>query len=328
MKVRITESDLGINMLDLMNQLANMPGFTIYSELMSLNTSIYILDKNFEELEKFVTELTTNPKYQHVFMVENRATLHDISRDIVRRIHNFVSSALSLREHTLAMYNRYYREYALMPEYEERAKDVFGTDPLAQFIMSLRRYCQHYRSPHMSFRTAWQDVDNSPVHTAIISRDDLRSFNDWNSHAKRFIDDCGEGVDIVNVTRLYREKILSFYDWFQKEQGRIHKEDLESFRNKEAELILLQIRHRLRFMLEHPDDIGCSEQSLFFQIFLKSDFDELVNIDPRSESRVERAIELLNGRFKVPEDIQAGIRKVYNLPTFRFVNKPSESNEI
>jgi hypothetical protein len=324
MEIHITDSSRGRKMLLLMQELSEMPEHQLYSELMALDTSIYILDANFVELEKFVLSLTSDPKWDHLFLAENRGSLHSVSRDIVRRLHNFVAAAHSLREHALAIYNRRYKDANLMPEYSKRARSVFGNDPLAQFVMGLRRYCQHYRSPHMGFETAWPHDGSPPRRTAMILKEDLVTFEAWPAAAKQFITDIETGVDILQICRSYRMKVLEFYEWFQGHQESIHRDELARFRKKEAELLLLQLEDKLDRSLASPGSPHSSEQALFFHMFIRADFDKLLEVPPSSPSRPEAAIRLIEKRFPLPESVKAKIHSVYELQEFKFYSPPEQ----
>lgn len=327
MEIHISESHHGARMLQLMQELAEMEQFDIYSRLMSLNSSIYILDKNYEELEKFVDELTTNPKWDYLFMVENREALHNVSIEIVRRLHNFVSSALSLRDHALTMYNKFYKDDDLMPNYSYHANAIFGEEPLSKFVMNLRWYCQHYRSPHIAFQTSWVEDPDQRIRRAIILIEDLLSYDKWSALAMEYINDLDNGVDILNVTNRYRSKVFDFYDWFQKEQEKIHQDDLSKFKQKEGELLQLQIQNKLEQILAGLDNRRSSELSLFSNVFLKSDYDALSIIGQNRTRRADRAIELLEKRFVVSDNIRSQLHKVYLLPNFVFYGvEPKEKS--
>jgi hypothetical protein len=311
-----------------MNELAGTPGYDVYTKLMALNTSIYILDKNCNDLEAFVHELTTSPKWRYLFMVENREALHNVSQDVVRRLHNFVSAAASLRDHTRAFYNKHYKDGDLMPEYHEKKRVVFGEDPLAQFTLSLRKYCQHYRSPHMNYRTAWDPGGAPSSTTAIILKEDLLLFDGWNKQARSYLDQIEGGVDVLSIAKVYRTKVLSFYEWFQTEQERIHRDELEDFKAKEAELLRLQLEDKLDRCLSTGDSLDCSEQSLFLHMFLKRDYEQLSELQPRSRDRAELAISLVRERFDINDQLAAKLRNAYGQPGFAFYGEVARRQSI
>ena len=293
-----------------------MPEARLHFELEALNSSLYTLDINFVELEKFIVELTTDAKWDYVFQVENREALQSVSREIIRRLHNFVAAAMSLREHALATFNSRYSDKGLMPDYEERVKAVFGSDPLAQFVMGLRKYCQHYRSPFIGFVTHWEHQSDSTQRTAVIFKEDLASFAKWPGPARAYISSLDRGVEIVPLCREYRAKVLKFYEWFQLQQNEIHRDELARFEEKEAQLLRLQLEDMLDRCIASRDDLRCSEQALFFHIFLMGDYQILAD-QASLPARAEEAIRLLEHRFPIGDTLKNKIRIAYSVPGFR-----------
>jgi hypothetical protein len=244
--------------------------------------------------------------------------LHAASQDVVRRLHNFVASAASLRDHTRAFYNADYKQGNLMPEYEVRVRAIFGEDPLAQFILNLRQYCQHYRSPHMNYTTVWDQGGAPSSTTAIIMKEDLLAFDGWNLQAKAYLETVADGVDVIAIAVAYRTKVLEFYEWFQTEQERIHRDELSAFGQREAELLRLQLLDKLDRCLRTLDPFDCGERSLFFHMFDRSDYDQLSKSPPRSADRADAAISIVRKRFDIDDALADKIRRVYTLPGFSY----------
>jgi len=306
-----------------MHELALLPGFGIYQELMALNTSIYILDKNFQELDSFLVELLNNPKWDRLFMVENRHILHRVAEDIVRRLHNFVAAVLSLRDHTRRLYRKYYRDGSLIPDYEKVAREAFAKDPQAQFVQKLREYCQHFVSPLLSFRTEWGPGREKPVRTAVLRKDELLRFDGWNAAAKRYLDEAPDLIDFQEAVRNYHSRVLMFYEWFQRQQESVHMEELAEFRKKEGELLRLQLEDKLERCLATKDERICSEASLYFHIFTRPDFERLALAKEDPEERLIAALEILGERFDVDSALEEKVRKVYNIDGFLYYQAKS-----
>jgi len=223
---------------------------------------------------------------------------------------------MSLREHALAMYNRHYRDTDRFPEYKEKVKQVFGEDTLAQFVMGLRRYCQHYQSPNLRYLAIASEAGERMNHSAVLAVEDLLSFSDWNAPARAFIENCQDVVDILGVAAQYKRKVIEFYQWFQERQSEIHNEEISRFRAKEAELLSLQIRDNVELCLAHKDDMPYRGEEIFSNIFTKRQYDELNELPFGSSERGERALKLLQQSFPVPDDLAQKILELYQHPGF------------
>ena len=326
MEIRISDSSRGREILQRMHELSALPGFSIYQELMALNTSIYILDKNFQELDTFLLDLLENPKWDYLFLVENRHVLHKVSEDIVRRLHNFVAAVLSLRDHTRRLYSKYYRKGDLIPEYEKISREAFADNPQAQFVQKLREYCQHYVSPLLSFQSAWNSGQERPVRTAVLRKDELLRFDGWNAAAKQHLNGSPDSIDFLVAMRNYHSQVLEFYTWFQSHQEQVHMDELSEFRKKEGELLRVQLEDKLDRCLTAKDEQKCSEGSLFFHIFTKPDFEKLALAPNSPGRRLKIALEILRQRFDVDAGLEDKLGEAYAMDTFGYY-KPAQEGQ-
>ena len=318
MHIRISDSPRGIEILLLMKELEATPGFALYSELMSLNTSLYILDKNQEELTTLVTTITTSPNVRKFFLVENREGLHRLSEDVVRRLHNFIAAVASLRDHTRRQYQKFYEAQGLMPEYEAKIESTFIEHPLSQFVQKLRIFIQHYKAPHITYLTAWNAPSTQPLRTAIISKEDLAQFDEWGPTAQQYLATIDRGVDILDATQKYRSKVLEFYEWFQTKQQEIHADDLREFGEKEGRLLRLQLEDKLDRCIAAPDPHHCAERTLFFHVFLMADYEQLQASPRNPAERALNAIGLLNTRMPTDDALRQKLERVYAQRGFVF----------
>lgn len=329
MEIRISDSPRGREILRRMEELSTLPGFHIYQELTALNTSIYILDKNYQELDSFLVDLLEKPKWDYLFLVENRHILHRVSEDIVRRLHNFVAAVLSLRDHTRRLYSKYYEEGGLIPDYERVAREAFADNPKAQFVQKLREYCQHYVSPLLSFQSAWNSGQKRPVRSAVLRKEELVRFKGWNAAAKQYLQDSTDSIDFLVAVRNYHSQVLEFYTWFQTHQERVHMDELSEFKKKEGELLRVQLEDKIDRCLAAKDERTCSEASLFFHIFTKPDFERLASAPRSPESRSDIVLKILKDRFDVHADLEGRLDEVYSLDVFGYyeLKREDESEE-
>lgn len=315
--MRIIETSRGPEILRLMKELKIMPEYKLYLELISLNNSIFIFDKNYSDLKNYVHTLTTDPSLADLFLPANREQLFEISLEVIRRLHNFVAAAMSLREHALAIYNKHYKKSGRFPEYKERVNQVFGQDSLAQFVMGLRKYCQHYQSPYIGYLTEVSDTDWSKRRTAFLNVEDLRLCKDcWGSAAKEFLTTCEDKIHILDVATQYRIKVLEFYDWFQDRQSEIHSDEIKNFRDKERKLVLLEIADRVDVCLKNRENMPYRGEEIFSMVFTIKEFNELQKFPPGSLKRGEYAIELLQNYTLVPDELKTKIMQLYKEPAF------------
>ena len=210
----------------------------------------------------------------------------------------------------------------IMPEYDARVPSTFVKDPLSQFVQKLRVFIQHYKSPHISYLTAWDDPASQPLRTAIILQEDLLAFDEWGEKAMEYLAAADRGVDILEATEKYRTSVLKFYEWFQTKQNEIHAADLQEFRQKEGRLLRLLLEDKLDRCIATPDGRSCAERTLFFHVFLKADYEQLAGVPRTPDARSKKALELLASRMPTDAQLREKLETAYAQPAFSFYQEP------
>src|SRR5262245_13475800 len=107
------------NSADVMKEILNMPEYKLRQELLGFETSLYIFDTNYNEFKNFVEVLIRNPIKYSLVDPRNQDQLRLVQLDTLRRLHNFVTAAQSLINHTRNLYRKLYKNNNMLPEYQE-----------------------------------------------------------------------------------------------------------------------------------------------------------------------------------------------------------------
>jgi hypothetical protein len=234
----LSDDPLAINrrIVELGNEIQQLPGFKLYyQDLKGLEISLYIFNRNYQDLNTVINFITTDPRGEMLHAVENRDKLEVFGYEAISRIHNYVAAVLSLLDHTRNLYKKLYEGTNLFPEYQERIDKDFKNDALSKFVQDLRRYFQHYKSPIVMFTTTF-DSNWKPIVTISIPLNDLLAFKDWSAPAKKYLSTIQEKVDVLEVATAYRDKVIDFYTWFRLRQEEIHAVELKELDDKKDEL--------------------------------------------------------------------------------------------
>jgi hypothetical protein len=312
----VVPQNRGIQILKLMDELNKMPEYALFVQLQGFDASIYTFDKNYQDLIRTIDFLANNPQAKSLFWLRNRDQLMLMMREIIRLLHNYVAAAMSLIDHTRRLYRKLYADTDKFPDYEAKVSSEFAQDPLSQFVKCLRQYCQHYKAPNLAITTSIERFGEKPTRAISLLKEDLESFDGWSTTAKKYLDTIEKKLDVLMVTTKYREKVIDFYEWFQYRQQEIHADDLQRFRDKEKDLLLLMLEDKIDISFaESRQGIPHRKDEIFISIFSSREFDELDTIPRDSPNRPLRAIELLEEHsFFIPEEIKEKIIEVYKLP--------------
>jgi hypothetical protein len=91
-------------LLDLHNELSAMPETRLINKLLGFNTSIYVFQNNFNNLVKFISFLSNSREADHLFYSRNNDLFENSLDEIIRLLHNFDASVVSLIDHTRNLY--------------------------------------------------------------------------------------------------------------------------------------------------------------------------------------------------------------------------------
>ncbi len=302
----------GKKIVTLINEFHELPEYALYRSLTGFSISIYIFDNNYIQLKRQIEFLVNNPESGYLMDVRNRDLLEKSLSEVIRLLHNFVAAAMSLVDHTRNIYDKLYNGTGKFPDYQDRINKEFVNDPLVQFVHCLRQYCQHYRAPDISIQTSWNKNDGRSKKTIDLLKDDLKVFSSWNANASKYLNLIEKRVDVDELVGTYRKKVLGFHVWFNSRQKEIHKTEFDLLRKKEEELLTMQLNHFLDSALSNKEKSREGEVDIFYGIFSSRDYKELSEMSMNSPKRSARAIELLQERFHVSEDIKRKIKDWYD----------------
>jgi hypothetical protein len=107
--------------------------------------------------------------------------------------------------------------------------------------------------------------------------------------------------------------VITFYQWFQSRQEEIHKEEIQRFRDKERELLLLMLEGNIdHYYAEVKQGLPHNKDDIFLSTFTSKELAELEGIPIESPQRALRAIALLEERFfQVPQEMKERIIRLY-----------------
>lgn len=304
----------GQRIVELMQELWQMPEYILYQSVQGLDLSIYTFHKNYVALNTILTFLSSDERADLFFVRRNRDKLSAVGREVVCHIHNYVASALSLIDHTRNLYNKLYAPGQQFPEYQTRVRAEFAQDPLAQFVVSLRQYCQHYKAPEITVETTYPNGFNArPVRRILLALSDLQTFDGWRPKAREYLQTITKAVDIHEVATAYRDKVMAFYQWVQTRQDEIHASEFQRFRAKEKELLLLQLDNHIENYFAFRNNAGypTTKHDVFLDVLSSEDFTQLEQPSLTGHEQAQLAIQLFGKKLALPNELKKKIFRLY-----------------
>jgi hypothetical protein len=186
-----------------------------------------LFDRNHEALEIFLRYVTAPTEALSYSGVDEAWLKHEAMDEVLYRLHDFVTAALSLVDHTRVIHGQLYGPTDLMPDYQIEIDRRFKDDPRTQFVLGLRQMCQHYRLPSLNHQFEAKSIGPGGRAKFRISlalrKEDLRSFSKWNAHAKAFLRNAPDRIELLELVNAYHRHVSDFNQWFATRQQEIHR---------------------------------------------------------------------------------------------------------
>lgn len=184
--------------------------------IQQLQTTSYIFEKNFEELDKLFRYIHQEENIFLLMTVENRPLFNQYMLELICKIHNFVSSVYTYIDHTRNFMSKNYKDTTFEINYNKKLEENIINNNLCIFVKEFRNYCIHFCIPNITFNFQGQFGEsrhNFLSGRCIIYNNDLLNFNNWSKQSKNFL----QNNKIINLEEIFTEyyKIISdFYNWF------------------------------------------------------------------------------------------------------------------
>jgi hypothetical protein len=217
-------------------------GYLLKQRINQFYLTTYIFDKNFTELTTHIEKQVEPVNALRLNHYEQRKELEILQLETLRFLHNYITSAISLIDHTRIYINELYSDNKpFLAEYQNKIDSAFTNNPLAVFIKSFRQYIQHYQTPLISTVSNLTDNLEELNTQIVISKEDLLLFSGWKYLAKSFIIQLEKNLDINLTIQQYHNLVKEFYKWFQTRQTELHRADFEEMKEINKEMLIAQI---------------------------------------------------------------------------------------
>jgi len=192
-------------------------GWRIHQDMERLGLSFYVFHENYHDL---ISSLHINyADFLLNFDVRNSPEMQRFLKEVMRKFHNFVASALMLVDHTRNLRDKLYENAEFAATYDAEVKKRFKLNPAIQFVHRLRSYVLHCGLPEPSA------VLSSSFEASLkISISKLREWDGWNQLARQHLETCKDDEKIADIADAYFKSVSDFHGWFFDNQKKLHEQ--------------------------------------------------------------------------------------------------------
>lgn len=141
-----------------------------------------------------------------------------------QRLHNMVSAAVSVVDHTRPLVNFYRHDNDFQTAWEERNAAV-ATSPRARFLRRLRNYLLHYgmastmQTMRLGAEKGAEDWDDLTIQLSAVG---LLRYDGWNAGNRAFIQSFDGGPPLRQIAVEYAEDMAALYRWLFQQYPALH----------------------------------------------------------------------------------------------------------
>src|ERR1051325_5348715 len=203
-------------------RLQNTKGWQVRDKMYKLDTSFYVFNVNHNDLIEII-RIFQRPDISMAMLraAANRQyyeKLRPVFKEVVRRLHNFVASAVTLVEHTRIIARELYTETEFMNEYDQQIAERFVNNPIVQFVHKLRNYILHRDLPVTSAQFTFDANATEVNNSVVIDIEELRKWDGWNPVSRKFIEHAARDEKLEDIVKSYTSIIVDFHQWFHQKQ--------------------------------------------------------------------------------------------------------------
>lgn len=227
---------------DLLRQIGDSAGSGYLNRAHQRSFSLNVFQMNAVELMEAAQRVKDPDQGMTLMMEKNREAGHQAHRELNRHVHNFVSSALTLVEHTRVFMRKHYAGTDLMATYENQVTAIFAQSPVVQFVQGLRNYMLHRGLPNssmfMKFTSNAGATDGSGTAETGVHYDtaSLLDWDGWKPAARTYLEQVGKHLDLHESAQEYLTLVNQFHGWLDATLAAHHQSDIQELGQLQAQL--------------------------------------------------------------------------------------------
>jgi hypothetical protein len=196
---------------DLTWEIEQSKGFIWFDRVGNYTFTLSIFEGNLKDLDCELSSLESidNDYWDditHMDELTNRAV------EIARKLHNYLASVSTLKDHTRKLYDEMREIGKGIPEYDEQIKQSFDT-PVVHFVQQLRHYMVHICCPQFIMSGEWNnEIKLKPF--VCFSKEDLLKWDKWDAKSLFFIEEIDGEIPIRHAIDDYAAIVHEFTQWF------------------------------------------------------------------------------------------------------------------
>lgn len=210
--------------LEIIRQIKASEGERIYWKMEALRAALFVFVGNRGQLLNAIGNFERKHNAAVLWDVQNREALREFQREILRLVHNFLTAAYTLVEHTRILMSELYQNQPFHQEYQRKVEETFIASDLTGFLQRLRNWMLHRGLiPIVAELSAADRDDNTLTSRLVLDINVLKSWDGWNERAKRYLSSLSSrNPRLKDLVDSYSDLVHTFYVWLERRMLEMH----------------------------------------------------------------------------------------------------------
>lgn len=223
------------------DKIESHPGYNALKRISALSCMHYIYKNNFEDFERHLDQFLIGENALSLQRNKDHADRQLL--EAVRLLHNLLAGIKSLVENERWLIGEWYSGHPFEEEHSKKIKKQFALSDTVKFLEELRNCFLHKSYTSCAFRV---DIEPDDFKARFVMyRDKVLSEYDWSGRSKQFLRSQDEEFEILSIVREYELLTMQFYDWLEDRIRSIHQLEIIEVQMLEIEL------HKMYRVLGH-----------------------------------------------------------------------------
>ena len=208
--------------LKLIQEIHSSFAYRVHGRLETLRVNYFVFSRNYGELRRALEGFSNSKKTFELLDSRSREKLDIIISEVIRLLHNYLTSAKTLIEHTRIVIREWYKETDFLQEYNDEVKARFSNNSLAAFIQELRNYSLHYTLPLANASFSVNMIEGGKGGTIdfafILNKSSLLHWSGWkkNKQAMEYLNNSEDEISVNLISEEYFPKLKTFISGYSR----------------------------------------------------------------------------------------------------------------
>lgn len=213
---------------ELFQRIRNSEGERICWKMKGLTASYHVFAGNHAHLSQAIRHGQSEEQARN-FSTDQDRRIEQLQMEHLRLLHNFLSGASTLIDHTRNLMDELYAGQPFRGEYQAKLDEAFKKSNIAGFVKGLRNWMSHRGIVPVMMQATVDAALETVTLSIVLDIAELKLWDKWDLRAKQYLADARPPLRLSDVVQGYHDLVEQFYRWLVGRMQQIHARAFEEW---------------------------------------------------------------------------------------------------